>query len=556
MATQSQSQPLPVPENFRFEWDTPEEAAEFWTADLMHWPNGISALSATMDMPAFVRGLKKASDTLCMPFSSTKSGFKVINGYVYNSFAPYSNDPAEMHARMAQMQAQMGKHIPGLLDRWRDEYEPEVRSINDETLNGDYGKLGDSDLAGLLETLVEKREREGELHFLSVFPAGGAVMFFEQVYSNLFGDPEGNEHLQLLQGFPNKSVEAGNGLWQLAMEARKRAPVMAVLQRVDPTAMHEALLTSAEGRAFRGAVEEFLRKYGWRGNELDLAAPTWAEDPTVAYRMIRDYASRDDYDPEEEMRSLVAARRAREELLLSQLSGSGPVEMFQQALAGAQQYLPVQEDHNFWIDQQGVAVQRVPVLEAAKRLVGANRLAAEDDVFFLKYDELQDALRGGKGELMELVGRRRREQEMFRGIKPPAALGTPPPPEVEENPMYGKFFGAQPPESADPRIINGNAASAGKVTGTARVIMSLDVQDRLLPGEILVCPATMPPWTPLFGIAAGVVTDHGGVLSHTAIVAREYRIPAVVGTKTGTALIKDGQTITVDGSAGTVKLEG
>jgi pyruvate,water dikinase len=551
-----QPQQLPVPDNFRFEWDTPEEATRFWAADLMHWPNGISTLSATMDMPAFVRGLLKAAETLRMPFDTERSAFKVINGYVYNSFTPYSTDPAQMNARMVQMQAQMGKHIPGLLDRWRSEYEPEVRSINDETLNMDYSKLGDRDLGGLLQTLLDKREREGELHFLAVFPAGGAVMFFEQVYSNLFGEPDANEHLQLLQGFPNKSVEAGVGLWNLALEARRRAPVMALLQRVDPSAMHEALLATPEGRAFRGAVEEFLRKYGWRGNELDVAAPTWAEDPTVAYKMIREYASRDDYDPEEELRSLVAARVAREELLLGQLSGSGQVEMFQQALAGAQQYLPVQEDHNFWIDQQGVAVQRVPVLEAAKRLTETTRLVSADDVFFLTYDELQDALRGGKGDLMELVRRRRREQEENRKLTPPAVLGTPPPPEAEDNPMQAKFFGAPPPESPDPRIINGNAASSGKVTGTARVIMSLDGQERLRPGEILVCPATMPPWTPLFGIAAGVVTDHGGVLSHTAIVAREYRIPAVVGTKMGTALIRDGQTITVDGGAGTVRLEG
>ncbi|MCH7523301.1 MAG: hypothetical protein IH920_05980, partial [Chloroflexi bacterium] len=82
-----------------------------------------------------------------------------------------------------------------------------------------------------------------------------------------------------------------------------------------------------------------------------------------------------------------------------------------------------------------------------------------------------------------------------------------------------------------------------------------DGSERLRSGEILVCPATMPPWTPLFGIASAVVTDHGGVLSHTAIVAREYQIPAIVGTKVATTLIRDGQTITVDGSAGTVKLE-
>ena len=549
-----QQQQLPVPDNFSIEWDTPEEATRFWTVDLMHWPHGISTLAATMDMPAFVRGLMKAGEELCMPF--TRVEFKSIRGYIYQSFTPYSTDPTEMNRRMVDMQAQMGKHIPGLLDRWRDEYEPEVRSINDETLNGDYGKLGDRDLAELLQLLVEKREREGELHFLAVFPAMGAVMFYEQVYTNLFGEPAAAEHLQLLQGFPNKSVEVGDGLWQLAMEARRRPQVMTLLGRVEPSALHSALAESPEGSAFRGAVEEFLARYGWRSNELDIASPTWKEDPTTAYKLIREYAAHEDYDPEAEYKSLVSAREARERLLMDRLSGAGkPVDVFQQALTGAQQYLPIQEDHNFWIDQQGVAVQRVPVLEAGRRLTAAGRLAEPSDVFFLKYDELQDALRGGKGELLELVTRRRREQAENSNLTPPPALGTPPPPEVEENPMLAKFFGAPPPESPDPRIINGNGASAGTVTGTARVILSLDESERLRPGEILVCPATMPPWTPLFAIAAAVVTDHGGVLSHTAIVAREYQIPAVVGAKVATTLIRDGQTITVDGNAGTVKLE-
>ena len=113
-----QSQPLPVPDNFSFQWDTPEQATRFWTVDLMHWPNGISTLAATMDMPAFVKGLITAADELCMPFSNVE--FKPIRGYIYNSFTPYSTDPTEMNQRMVDMQAQMGKHIPGLLDRWRD----------------------------------------------------------------------------------------------------------------------------------------------------------------------------------------------------------------------------------------------------------------------------------------------------------------------------------------------------------------------------------------------------------------------------------------------------
>lgn len=225
-------------------------------------------------------------------------------------------------------------------------------------------------------------------------------------------------------------------------------------------------------------------------------------------------------------------------------------------LLGAQQYLPVQEDHNFWIDQQGACVQRVPVLEAARRLVASGRLNQTGDVFFLEYSELQDALRGGKGDLMELVEQRRREREHYRTIAPPPVIGTMPPVDpMGDNPMLTKFFGAPPEKNPDPRMLNGNAASAGKITGTARVILSLADADRLKNGEILVCPATMPPWTPLFAIACAVVTDHGGVLSHTAIVAREYQIPAVVGTKVGTSVIQDGQKITVDGTNGTVKLE-
>lgn len=557
MATSPSSlpQPLPVPEEFSFEWDSPEEASQFWTADLMHWPNGISPMSATLDMPAFVRGMMKASEALCMPFDTKASKFKVIRGYVYNGFVPYSTDPVKMDARLKQMQARMMEHVPGLLDRWKAEYEPEVRSINDETLNGDYSKLGDRDLCELLERIVDKREREGELHFLAVFPAGGAFMFFEEVYTQLFGEPKAGEHYALVQGFPNKSVEIGIALWHLAQEARRRPEVLKVLRGVPASAVHSALAESAGAEGFRGAVEEFLRTYGWKGSELDIAATTWAENPTTVYNLIRDYAERDDYDPEEEMRSVVAARKARERTLEGSLSG-GALEMFRRALGGAQQYLPIQEDHNFWIDQQGVSVQRVPVLEAGRRLGAAGRLDSADDVFHLTYDELADALRGGKGSLQEIVKRRLRDREENRSLKPPAALGTAPPLQQADDPMMSKFFGGLPPESSDPRLIKGNAASRGTVTGVARVIQSLDEAHRLKAGEILVCPSTMPAWTPLFALASAVVTDHGGVLSHTAIVAREYGIPAVVGTKIATSQIEDGMRITVDGADGSIRLEG
>ena len=548
----AEPQPIIPADNFPITWETPEDAKLFWMADLMHWPHGLSPLQATLDAPAFFRGLNLAVQELCMPIRSLN--FKVFNHYVYSAAEPWSQDPDEMAQRMQQTQAQMMQHIPGLLERWETVYEPEVRAINDETLNGNYAAMSDIDLSALLEKVVAKRERAGLLHFLAVFPAGGATMFFEQVYTQLFGEPKGSEHLQLLQGFPNKSLEVGDDLWRLSVEARKRPAVMKVLREIPPSKVSAALNDVEGGPAFLGAVDEHTAKYGWRAKDLDISATTWREDPTPVFGLVREYASRDDYDPEAEFKSLVAARQTREKVLIDKLNG-GPVEMFTQALEMAQQYLPIQENHNFWIDQQGTSVQRMPVLDAGRRLVEAGRISEVSDVFLLQYDELQDALRGGAGDLREVVAQRRADWKRFQEMDPPAVFGTPPPPEQAADPFFGKFFGVAPPEHPDPRMINGNAASAGKVTGIARVIPSLDTADRLKSGEILVCPATMPPWTPLFALAAAVVTDHGGVLSHTAIVAREYRIPAVVGTKIGTSLIKDGQTITVDGAEGTVRLE-
>lgn len=117
----------------------------------------------------------------------------------------------------------------------------------------------------------------------------------------------------------------------------------------------------------------------------------------------------------------------------------------------------------------------------------------------------------------------------------------------------GKMFGGPPPEPSGDDL-RGHPGSAGVVTGRARIIGSITDADKLEPGEILVAPTTAPPWTPLFAVAGGIVTDTGGILSHCAVVAREYQIPAVVGCGNATSVIRDGQTIEVDGTQGVVRL--
>ena len=147
--------------------------------------------------------------------------------------------------------------------------------------------------------------------------------------------------------------------------------------------------------------------------------------------------------------------------------------------------------------------------------------------------------------------------ERFGAIQAPPNLGTPQPGPLPDNPLtraFERFSGMPPAQSEDPGVLNGNASSPGKVTGTAKVVSSLAEAAKLEPGDILVAPSTMPAWTPLFASSSAVVTDAGGVLSHAASVAREYGIPAVLGTGSATRTIQDGQIIEVDGDEGVVRI--
>lgn len=123
------------------------------------------------------------------------------------------------------------------------------------------------------------------------------------------------------------------------------------------------------------------------------------------------------------------------------------------------------------------------------------------------------------------------------------------------SPLLRRVFGAVAINPATATVVSGIAANGGVVRGRARIVGGLAEAEDLLAGDVLVCPSTSPPWTPYFAVVSAVVTDGGGVLSHAAIEAREYGIPAVVGTREGTRLIPEGAMVTVDGSAGTVTIE-
>src|SRR5205085_165264 len=197
-------------------------------------------------------------------------------------------------------------------------------------------------------------------------------------------------------------------------------------------------------------------------------------------------------------------------------------------------------------------------LEFGRRFAAAGVVDTPDDVFYLTPDEVRETATAlPRLDRRRLVAGRRAEMEYFRTITPPPALGTTlsePPPEDPLSRALGKFFGAPPPAPAEPHVLRGAAGSPGTARGPACVIRSLADAGEFHKGAVLVAATTAPAWTPLFATAAAVVTDSGGILSHCAVVAREYGIPAVVGAGTATAVLRDGQLLEVDGDAGTVRI--
>jgi pyruvate,water dikinase len=191
---------------------------------------------------------------------------------------------------------------------------------------------------------------------------------------------------------------------------------------------------------------------------------------------------------------------------------------------------------------------RTLATRTGRRLVRDGVLGVPGDVFFLHRDEIADALRDGAGRT-DLIEQRRAEHARNERLTPPYYLGK-----VPEKPPAGDRFDGPRVPSAEGDVLTGTGASAGVVRGPARVVLSQEDFGRIESGDVIVCPSSNPSWVPVFTIAGGLVTNSGGELSHAAVGAREFGLPAVVGTTDATTRIADGRLVEIDGTAGTVRL--
>ncbi len=553
----NQPAPIPAPPDFPVVWEDPADERLFWTRDAMHFPNPVNTLEGEFLVRiAQGNGFARACEAYEMP---VKILVRLVNTYLYTSPAPVVA-PEEMEAMGERSQKKIGEAMSRLGERWRGEYLPEIQEYLRDWDRFDLRGASMPKLLDHLDETVVRFRSLWEIHFTVVIPMMISINAFEEFYQDLFDSDGAFDAYRLLQGLENKTIETGRELWRLSRQALKMPEVRKVLEENAADDVVSALEGSAQGREFLAKLGAYLDEHGRRGDLWGISFPTWAEDPTPVIKMLKDYVTQSGGGPDEELAALAAEREQLLAETRERLEGYPQAvrDEFEFLLKVAQESVVLSEDHGFWIDFSSTARVRKVLMEFGHRFAEAGVIQRPDDVLHLNLDEIRETARCLPDlDRRDLVSRRKAELERFAQAQPPPALGTPPPGPPPDNPVNRtlmKFSGGPPQPPGEPGVLRGNPGSPGVVRGRARVLRSLSEAAGLRKGEVLVAETTAPPWTPLFATAAAVVTDTGGILSHCAVVAREYRIPAVVGVAMATATIRDGQTVEVDGDKGVVRV--
>jgi rifampicin phosphotransferase len=323
--------------------------------------------------------------------------------------------------------------------------------------------------------------------------------------------------------------------------------VVAFLGRVEDDSFLDGLPALAGGPESRDAIEGFLDRYGMRcAGEIDITRPRWSERPSALLPLI--VGNVRNFGPGAGRRRFDRGRqqaREKEQELLSRLralpDGQRKAEAAKRMIDRLRTFSGYREYPKYHMISR-YFVYKLALLTEADRLVQAGVLRGREDVFYLTLTEIGDTARANRVD-DQLIASRREAFRSYQALRPPRVLTS------DGEAVSGAYRRGGIPDGA----LAGLAVSAGTVEGRARVILDPAEAD-LEAGDILVTAYTDPSWTPAFVAIAGLVTEVGGLMTHGAVIAREYGLPAVVGVERATSLIRDGQRIRVNGTDGYIEV--
>ncbi len=547
------------------EWTRPNPKGQYMRGSIVDMmPDPLSPLFATLALPAIADvGMKEVMRPLTRSEPHLPADYiTTINDYAYMSAA---FTPRQWWWILTRMMLSFPRILREGTPLWRDKIRPRYVATAARWQDRSLDALSLADLwAGAQEVNAAAMSHLAVLMVATTGASAGSEMLFTRVYEKLIrraGDPEATV---FLMGYDSTPILAEKSLYDLA-EWVRTCPDLAEHILNTPTidlathlsTPHSLLPTPysllPDWHDFCERLQTYLNTYGHLVYDLDFGKLLPLDDPTPMLETIKMYLRGAGSNPHERQRIAAEKREQSAESTRARLKGLRRWA-FDKTLKMGQAMAQVRENAIADIGL-GYPVLRALLRELGCRFVQAGVIGEAEDIFWLPADKVEDvvtALTRGDApvNLAESVAQRKVKHAALKNVTPPPML----PPRKKYMGIDMEAFTPAAEESHSAGMLKGIAASAGKVTAPACVLRGPEDFDQMRPGCVLVAGATTPAWTPLFAMASAVVTDIGGPLSHGSIVAREYGIPAVMGTGVATRRIQNGQTITVDGGAGTVKL--
>lgn len=436
--------------------------------------------------------------------------------------------------------------------KWGSDDRPRLRREIEQHAAVDLPALDDTALFRHLEDLKAFYIRCMQLHFTLFVPHTVGLHELAVACEELLGWNL-QKTVGLLQGLSNTSTASTDELAVLARRAGQRIATRELLEARTPDLLKR--LDDIDPSVAK-ELRQYLQFWGLRPIGPEAGCPTVADQTHLVADLIADVLIDD------RPCDLSAARVALVEEARTQLTGSAR-QRFDAALAYAERVYPLREDNVLFTDQLPTGLLRRVALEAGRRLVSLGCLGRAEDAVMLTVDELRESVRT-RTDVRRTVSRRRSEHAWVRVNPGPMTYGPEPgkAPDLRGLPAPARRINRAllwmmeheltAPPGPNGKAIAGIGVSPGVYRGRVRVIRTADHLHTLRAGEVLVCPTTSAAWTMVFRRAGAVVADTGSVLSHTAIVAREFALPAVVAAANATSTLVDGEEVTVDGTRGEV----
>lgn len=517
-----------------------------------HLPNAASPLFGTLGLGPINQATTELGEFLHTELTEGNYGYCLINGYVYMGFI--------MTWKLAWGMVQTlftagGPMFKKSTERWRAARES-LANVTAEWEQKNLKILAPPEILEGSRVLMYAAGKYYTVLQTGTLPNSTvSEMIFTSVY-NMVKSKEDPEAASLLFGLDSVALRAEKSLFDLGTWIREHTALGEFVRRTSSGTLVDAIkdtaapegIPSAAWGDFKARFAKHLEAFGRTSYEFDFVNPTPAETPVVVLDAVKMYADGKGSNPYTRQNEAAERREQVIQKLRKQFKII-PNGLFNKIYRWAIDTGPVREDSLADMGMAHPIVRRL-LGELGQQFTDHGAIKQADDIYWLVESEVDDlaALLEQGQQLPDYSGKiPPRKDRWHKQMKLNA------PPVIPEKSKMAKMIPWHRTED-NSNTLTGLAASAGKITGTARVLFGPEDFKRMKPGDVLVAVTTTPAWTPLFTMAAGIVTDIGGPLSHSSIVAREFGIPAVLATGNGTRRIQDGQMVTVDGSAGTVTL--